>query len=285
MTRFFGLESVLLAAPDGATAIVTRHGAQVVSWIPAGDDERLFLSTESALDEHSPIRGGVPVVFPQFANYGPLPNHGLVRTREWRVVALDTDERGARATFRVEDCADTQALWPHAFVCELSVAVSGARLDMQLRIENPGVEPFAFCAGLHTYLGMVDIDAVRVEGLRATRYRDRTRQDREVVDGEQALTIAGEVDRIYLDAPHELVVNESDRSMRVRAHSFPDVVIWNPWKDKCASLDDLPNDAYRNMLCVEAAVVGMPLTLASRDSWAGGQTLIASRRSDADRVA
>ena len=114
VTQYFGLESVLLEAPDGANAIVTCHGAQVVSWRPSGDDERLFLSTENALDKHSPIRGGVPVVFAQFANYGSLPNHGLVRTRECRVVALDTDERGARATFRVEDCADTRAHWPHS---------------------------------------------------------------------------------------------------------------------------------------------------------------------------
>lgn len=276
MIPFFGLESVLLQAPDGAAAIATCHGAQVVSWIPCGDDERLFLSPQSALDNHSPIRGGVPVVFPQFATYGSLPNHGLVRTRDWRVVALDTDECCARATFRVEDCSDTRMVWPHAFACELSVAVSGARLELQLRIENPGLQPFNFCAGLHTYLRVADIRAARVEGLRAARYRDRTRQDREAVDGDDALSVRGEVDRIYVDAPEELVVRENGRSMRVRAHSFPDVVIWNPWKDKCATLDDMPNDAYQHMLCVEAVVVGKPLTLASRGRWTGGQTLIAS---------
>ena len=156
---------------------------------------------------------------------------------------------------------------------------------MQLRIENPGVEPLEFCAGLHTYLGVADIRAVRVEGLRGTRYRDRTRQDREAVDDDHALTIAGEVDRIYLDAPHELVLRESGRSMRVRAHSFPDVVVWNPWKDKCASLDDLRNDACQNMLCVEAVVVGKPIALASRGSWTGGQTLMASHsRQDVKRA-
>src|SRR2546425_7478854 len=79
-TQFFGLDSVLLRAPDGATAIVTCYGAQVVSWIPTGDDERLFLSPKSALDKLSPIRGGVPIVFPQFATYGSLP-----RSEERRV--------------------------------------------------------------------------------------------------------------------------------------------------------------------------------------------------------
>jgi len=275
-TRFFGLDSVLLKAPDGATAIVTCYGAQVVSWIPTGDDERLFLSPKSALNKLSPIRGGVPVVFPQFATYGSLPHHGLVRTCDWRVVGVDIGERDARATFRVEDSSDTRKVWPHAFACELSVAVSGVRLELQLRIENPGPRPFDFCAALHTYLRVTDIDAVRLEGLYGARYRDRTDHDREIVDSAHPLTISAEVDRIYVDAPNQLVVRERGRSLSVHANGFPDVVVWNPWKDKCALLDDMPNDAYQHMLCVEAAAVGTRVTLGSGGSWTSGQMLIAS---------
>jgi len=275
-SEFFGLDSVPLQAPDGATAIVTCYGAQVVSWIPKGDDERLFLSPKTALDKRSPIRGGVPVVFPQFATYGSLPNHGLARTLSWRVVGMDIGERDARATFRVEHSSDTRKLWPHTFACELNVAVSGVRLELQLRIENPGPLPFDFCAALHTYLRVTDIHAVRLEGLYGARYRDRTNNDREVVDTADALTISGEVDRIYVDAPNRLVVRERGRSLSVHASCFPDVVVWNPWKDKCALLDDMPNDAYQHMLCVEAAVIGTPLTLGSGGSWTGGQMLIAS---------
>jgi len=62
----------------------------------------------------------------------------------------------------------------------------------------------------------------------------------------------------------------------VQSSCFPDVVVWNPWKDKCALLDDMPNDAYRHMLCVEAAAIGIPLTLDSGGSWTGAQMLIAS---------
>jgi len=53
--------------------------------------------------------------------------------------------------------------------------------------------------------------------------------------------------------------------MTVRAEGFPDVVVWNPRKDKCALLADMPNDAYRNMVCVEAAAIDRPLTLNSGD--------------------
>ena len=65
-----------------------RHRHRDLSWRArrvmdsAGDDERLFLSPQSALDNHSPIRGGVPVVFPQFATYGSLP------TTAWHVRAI-----------------------------------------------------------------------------------------------------------------------------------------------------------------------------------------------------
>jgi hypothetical protein len=33
---------VHLRAADGANTIVTTYGAHVVSWIPAGGDERIF---------------------------------------------------------------------------------------------------------------------------------------------------------------------------------------------------------------------------------------------------
>jgi glucose-6-phosphate 1-epimerase len=48
-----------------------------------------------------------------------------------------------------------------------------------------------------------------------------------------------------MDAPNQLVVREDIRSTKVHAIGFPDVVVWNPWQDKCALLDDMPNDAYQ----------------------------------------
>jgi glucose-6-phosphate 1-epimerase len=274
---FFGLDSLRLQAPDGASAVVTCYGAQVVSWIPAGDDERIFLSSKSALDKRAPIRGGIPVVFPQFAAYGPLPKHGLLRTRDWRITHVDRGEDSARATFRVEDCSETRKLWPHGFACELSVAVNGVRLDIHLGIQNTGSGPFDFRAALHTYIRLADIHVVRLEGLHAARYRDRTNHDREAAECSEALMISGEVDRIYVDAPRQLVLREPGRSLSLHAGGFPDIVVWNPWKDKCRLLPDMPNDAYKHMLCVEAAAVARPLRLEPGEKWVGSQTLTASR--------
>ena len=42
-----GQPAMRLVAPDGAQTIVLLHGAHIVSWIPAGDEERLYLSPEA----------------------------------------------------------------------------------------------------------------------------------------------------------------------------------------------------------------------------------------------
>ena len=219
-TKFRGLDAVHLRAADGASAIVTTYGAHVLSWIPAGGDERLFLSSKSAMDRSAPIRGGVPVIFPQFATYGPLPHHGLVRTRDWHITAVDLDNESAHARFRIEDCSETRQRWPHAFRCELVVTVGGDQLELQLRIENPEPAPFTFCAALHTYVRVADIRSVRLAGLRGSRYRDRTNHDREVEDDAEELSVAGEVDRVYVGAPKSLVLREPERCLTIRCRGL-----------------------------------------------------------------
>ena len=274
--RFSGLDSLHVRAPDGASAIVTQHGAQVVSWIPAHDEERLYLSPKSVFDDRAPIRGGVPLVFPQFADYGPLTKHGFIRTARWRVTAVDVDERNARATLRVHDSEDTRSVWPHPFVCEFTVIVGGNRLEMELRVENSGAAAFDFSAALHTYIRVKDVGAAAVVGLYGVKYRDRTRGDRELLEDGEVLTIDREIDRIYAASPGKLLVRDGRRTMSVQAQGFPDVVVWNPWQDKCASLADMPSDGYREMLCVEAAAIATRPTLSPGGSWRGGQILTAS---------
>ena len=91
------------------------------------------------------------------------------------------------------------------------------------------------------------------------------------------MTIKGEVDRVYVEAPKSLVLRESERSLVIQAVGFPDVVVWNPWEAKCKLLPDLPSDAYKHMLCVEAAAIGRPLALAHGEQWVGAQTLTSAQ--------
>ncbi len=276
-TKFRGLDAMHLRSADGASAIVTTYGAHLVSWVPAGGDERIFLSSKSVMDGRAPIRGGVPVIFPQFATYGVLPHHGLARTRDWRITDVGVNNNIAYATFRLEDCAETRQLWPHAFRCELTASVSGARLKLEMHVENPGPASLTFCAALHTYARIDDIQSVRLENLHGSVYRDRTNGDREIKDAAKTLAIDGEVDRIYVDAPNALVLREPNRHLTIHQQGFPDVVVWNPWEAKCKLLPDMSSDAYLHMLCVEAAAICRPITLAQGEQWVGSQTLTCAK--------
>ena len=81
-----GMSTVLLSHPSGSSADVYLNGAHVTSWIPAGGKEVLFMGKTATFAPGDPIRGGIPVVWPQFANIGPLPQHGFARKTEWQLV-------------------------------------------------------------------------------------------------------------------------------------------------------------------------------------------------------
>ncbi|HTP11502.1 MAG TPA: CBS domain-containing protein [Anaerolineae bacterium] len=269
------LPKVILASLDGARAEVYLHGAHVTSWIPAGDQERLYLSSASEFRDGAAIRGGVPVVFPQFSTWGPLPKHGFARNQAWELISLN--EGSAR--FQLRDSDATRAIWPYAFLAELTVTVLDQRLMMELAITNQADEPFNFAAALHTYLRVDHIAATRIENLTGLKYFDATLKQ-EAVQTDDALTFSGEIDRVYFDAA-KIVVRDGQRSLEVQNVGFPDGVIWNPGVELAAKLADLDPDGYQRFVCVEAAIFRTPITLQPYQTWRGGQTLTAEPHDEA----
>ena len=88
MVEYGSLPAVRLTAADGAQATVALFGAHLLSWRTADGKERLFCSSQTALDGSKAIRGGVPVIFPQFNVRGDGPRHGFARVSTWRLVWL-----------------------------------------------------------------------------------------------------------------------------------------------------------------------------------------------------
>lgn len=265
------LPKLRLSHASGGTAEVYLHGAHVTSWVPAGGSEALFLSRAATIAPGKAIRGGVPVIFPQFAGLGLLPKHGFARTQPWERV--DDAGRADAVRLSLRDSAETRALWPHAFLAEIAVEIGDGDLSTALTIQNPGDAPFEFTAALHTYLRVGDVRRATVEGLRGVRYRVTGEEER--VDEERELTVNGAVDRVYLGTPPELRVHdpENGRDFVLRASGFADTVVWNPWASATAALPDMEDDEYLEMICVEAAQVGAPVRLEAGASWAGSQRM------------
>lgn len=279
LSDFRGLPALQLNAGDGARATVLLHGAHLVSWVPAGAQEQIYLSPRAVLDGHAAVRGGVPVIFPQFNQRGPLPRHGLARTRAWRALSLAQSETDALAVLRLVDDEQTRAVWPHAFIAELSVRISGPRLDIELAVEHPepdeaAVPPpaMAFTAALHTYLRVADVTQARLEGLQRLRYENAVRNTQQV-DMAPSVSVDGEMDRVYFDAARPLTLHDGARRVEIASHGFADVVVWNPGPEACSRLADMPPEGWREMWCVEAAAIGSPARVAPGDCWVGRQSL------------
>lgn len=261
-----------LRTVDGARARIHPQGAHLTQWWPTGGTEsRLFLSEHAVFAPAVPIRGGVPVIFPQFAGEGPLPKHGFARTAQWRLQEQHAD----CAVFEWRDDVSTRAHWPHAFAARLSVTIGGAALTVALDISNTGSSPFQFTAALHTYLAVQDSAEVQVLGLQGLHYRDTAQGGRMAREADAALRIAGEVDRNYFATPSSLVLQDGRRSLRIEQTGFVDTVIWNPGAASSAHFKDLAPDDYQRFLCIEAATIAQPVTLPPGGQWCGSQRLTA----------
>lgn len=297
--HFGDLPAVRLSAADGACATVTLFGAQLVSWRTADGAEQLFCSDRSARDGSRAIRGGVPLIFPQFNERGPIVRHGFARTSNWSlvdsgVVAADDanvmaaddggDAAGAvaaagaiYAVFALDQSALAPARaaeWPHAFALRLRVQLHGAQLALTLDVDNTGSTPFSFSAALHTYHRVADIDAVRIDGVQA--------QPLAVGEALDAIFsgVAGRGDSTAGTAggngngsgDGDITLHDGARRLHSWQSGFRDCVVWNPGQAACAAAADMAPQDYRHFVCIEPALIdGQQLAPGQR--WRGHNLL------------
>lgn len=269
-----GDAAIVLRNAAGDEAVLSPHGAQLLSWRPAGEQEQIYLSPLSRPAPGVALRGGVPVCFPQFSQRGPLPKHGYARTSRWTLVTPALPGAPvAEARFQL-DSSMSPGGWDRAF-CLVLVARLGTRwLELQLQVANTGRSAWSFTAALHTYLRVGDVRAVRLAGLQGLDYEDMVAGNAVRREEAAELAIAGEVDRVYRDVSRPLHLRGSGwPERRLLQEGFPDAVVWNPGAAKAATLGDLPPDDWPHMLCVEAGAITQPVELAPGKTWRGLQRL------------
>jgi len=272
---FHGLACHRLTLAGGDTVLVAAHGAHVLSWICQGR-ERLYLSPNNLWDGRAAIRGGVPLCFPQFNMRGSLPKHGFARNCAWQLVATESHPETAQLTFEWRDSAETQAIWPQAFVAVLRAALAPNQLTITLTVNNTEVQnDLHFTGALHTYLAVDDIALTALRGLGGRPEWDAVADVHGLA--EEALYFDGEFDRVY-DAPiNPLHLQDGTSTLQIeQSPSWANTVVWNPGEAKCAALADMPAHGFASMLCVEAAQVFDPIAIPAGGQWLGWQRLTVS---------
>jgi glucose-6-phosphate 1-epimerase len=252
-------------------ATVALHGGHVLSWIPARGGERLYLSATTRYGAGASIRGGIPVIFPQFADRGPLPRHGLVRSRAWAYAGVDTDADGREAAvFVCEDDAASRARWPQAFALRLRVALEPDALHLGLCVHNRGATAFAFACALHSYLRVASLAGTRLDGLQGRPHRDRAHPDAgERIDPAPTPRFDGEIDRIYVGSDGAKRLHDDRHALRIETTGFTDTVVWNPGATLAAGMADLAPGDHAHFVCVEPACIEPPVALAPGARWLG----------------
>jgi glucose-6-phosphate 1-epimerase len=268
--QFRGLPAIRLHLNDGSQATVTLAGAHLVSWMTADGVERIYTSPNSAMEPGRAIRGGVPVIFPQFTTRGPSIHHGFARVSHWEVLPTAMDASRVTLGLRGSGAAWN---WPHDYACEMAFGLEPDVLAMQLTVHNTGAEPFHFTAALHTYLQVGALDSVALTGLQGCQYEDSRAGGVLKTDDAAVLAPKDPLDRIYLQTPSALQLRSALGTLALHSRGFPDSVVWNPGPAGPETPRDLHSDAYKHFLCVEAALVVQPVELAAGGTWAGSQTL------------
>jgi glucose-6-phosphate 1-epimerase len=269
------MERIIISSADGARAELVSHGAHVCSWLPAGGPEQLFLSANSEFTETAAIRGGVPIVFPQFSGMGVLPKHGFARTAEWKLLSAGQTKQGAgQAVFELQENIARLMLWPHVFRAEYMVTLAGDTLQLDFSVTNTGDTVFQFTTALHTYFKIEDLVQTQLHGLGGLTYRDTVTGQNGCIQTEEVLRIAAEIDRIYANVRQPVVIEQEHQTVEVTQAGFQDAVVWNPGFEKAAQITDLETGAFQRMVCVEAATIMRPVALEPGRSWSGMQRMV-----------
>ena len=238
------------------SAKVALHGAHLFAWTPTGQKPVIYTSPTAIYKEGKAIRGGVPVCWPWF-NAHPtdpnLPSHGFVRNRFWELDSIVESEAGTVICLELKYDDEIAKLWPFPFTLKAHIEV-GAMAKIAIEASNNSDVPIMVGGALHTYLSVGHIDQVSIIGLEEISYIDTAGPEaRRTQSG--PITIGEEVDRIYLDTDGAITLHDAglDRKIEVTREGSQSAVVWNPWIEKAKNLGDLPDEAYQDFVCIEAA--------------------------------
>lgn len=274
MTEYGALPAVRLAAADGAHITVSLFGAHLLSWKTADGKERLFVSSQTPLDGSKAIRGGVPVIFPQFNVRGPGLRHGFARVSTWRLGDSGGDGGSSFVEFNLNQGdlpAEHAQAWPHAFELTLRFTLRGDALDFAYTVHNSGAQDFPFGVALHTYYDVGHLDATSISGLQHQQYTDHHLNT--LTQEYPALHFTEKHDRLYKSTP-ALTLNTANATLRLEQQGFSEWVVWNPGQADAAALVDLADDEYQRFVCIEPARIDQQ-PLATGATWTGKHTISA----------
>ncbi|KAL2347988.1 hypothetical protein Fmac_001988 [Flemingia macrophylla] len=229
------MDNYILQNTRGASLTVSCQGARILSWKSERGEELLFTSSKAVFDYTRPVQGGIAICFPQFRKQGTLEQYGFAREKIW---CYEKDPPLLAGDFNEKECID---------------------LLLKPTPENDLTKIWPH-------------RDVRVEGLEFRDYLDNLLQNKRFTEQGNALTFESEVDRVYIETNNVTVFDhhhQTRKTFTIRKEGLPDIVVWNPWKEKSRVIEDFGDEEYNHMVCVDAASLENPITLEPGQEWTG----------------
>jgi len=248
----------------------------VVSWCPQPGNEQLFLGSMAKIGEPGlAIRGGVPIIWPQFGDFmgakgAPGQNHGFVRTSSNWQVAEEAEDSVVFVMTPNEDSAK----WSADFEFKYIVSLGKNSLHIGLEVTNNGHEPIEFTGCLHTYFKCDAVDQCAVHGLRGSKidvgigncFRGDKTEERPAVP----FTDEKETQLMFGSASDRVVLTEDGKDrLRLTKSNMPDWVLWNTGAENGSGIKNLAPGEYRKYVCVEPGFASQPIHVAPGSVWVG----------------
>jgi glucose-6-phosphate 1-epimerase len=234
----------------------TVLGSTVISFIPAGGQEVLWLGSKNSFTLDKAIRGGIPICWPRFGEEelnGSFPKHGFARNEVWTVNSIDENDERSVVTLVMHQSSRFKAMAEFPAVLHLKITVSDI-LEMELETLNIGDGILNYSEAFHTYFNVGAIEETEISGLKGGRYIDRLTGGDELLQ-EENMVISQPTDRIFYNNESSVRITDkaNNRVIVMEKSGSLSTVVWNPYKQAVA--DEVLDTDYNNFICVEAANV------------------------------
>ncbi|AEG30855.1 D-hexose-6-phosphate mutarotase [Thiomicrospira cyclica] len=242
-------------------ATVTTHGATLLSYIPAGGSDLLWVSDTAIYDGSKPVRGGVPVCWPWFGAYdaskmGADPTdavkkaHGFARYELWEVESVESIGDATQVVLSLTPNASIEKAWSHDFKLSLAITL-GKQLTVELIGENRSDQAWYVTEALHTYFKVAQAPGLVVEGLEGITYYDKN-QDFAPFTQTDRLKVQAPMDCVYVDHIGAVVIKDQGRDIKMDKSNSASTIVWNPGAEGVKAFADMPDGQYQHMVCIEA---------------------------------
>ena len=242
-----------------AQAAISLHGATVLSFQPAQQQELLWLSEQAVFNGDKAIRGGIPICWPWFgkAPQGGLMAHGFVRNRAWQLEAVKKLSNGhISLVLSISDSPETLAIWPHKFKLQLNLDI-GETLSISLISENLNAYPIYITEALHTYFAIKEPKKLEIDGLQLATHIDTLYSDRDPEIQINKVQLSPPRDSVYQEQTGLLRLDDSgnNRIICIEKQFSNSSIVWNPGPEIVKGFIDINNNAWQEFACIESGNV------------------------------